>query len=338
MLSRSLGCLLAGACGDALGASVEFMPIESIRRKFGNDGITDIPLFNNAARITDDTQMSVYTCQGLLNARKKKCNYHDTIVEVHKSYLRWSVGQLHTDDSLRNAPYDIEELKNDELIKGDKNPALKAQRCPGYTCCSALSAGTFFSRDKPANDSKGCGTVMRVAPIAIYTKTVEEAYMMGCDTSALTHGHILGWTSGGALCVLLRLLFEGKPLAASVNEMIQFIKGKPECRDLVGVMENAVDVANKKLRGSQAFKLLGEGWVAEEALAIGIWAALINGSDTRQALIDAVNHSGDSDSTGAIAGYIVGAVNGVESIPPKWMEHLELKDVIERQVKELLEE
>lgn len=338
MLSRVKGCLLAGACGDALGGVVEFMNIGEIQRLFGPNGITDMHLEHQSALITDDTQMSVYTAEGLLNARRKKCNYHDTVVEIHKSYLRWSMYQLQTDKYLKQSPYDFEELKDDQLTKSNQNKPLMELRAPGATCCSALRAGTFFTRDHPANNSKGCGTVMRVAPIAVYTKSIEEAYNLGCDASALTHGHVLGWTSGGALCVLLRLIFDGQPLETAVQNMIHFIAGKSECKELVPVMNNAVNVAHDKLRGQSAFTRLGAGWVAEEALAIGIWASLMNPTDTRQALVDAVNHSGDSDSTGAIAGYIIGAVNGVESIPQDWLKHLELRELIERQATELLSE
>ena len=149
---------------------------------------------------------------------------------------------------------------------------------------------------------------------------------------------VLGWTSGGALCVLLRLLLDGEPLEKAANSMIEFIETKPECKQLVPYLKRAVETARLKERGCDAFIKLGEGWVAEEALAIGLWSSLLNSTDTCQALLDAVNHSGDSDSTGAIAGYIVGAANGVESIPKEWLEHLELRDLIEEQVNDLLKE
>ena len=42
----------------------------------------------------------------------------------------------------------------------------------------------------------------------------------------------------------------------------------------------------------------------------------------------AVNHDGDSDSTGAITGNILGAAYGVKAIPNEWLEPLELKSVI----------
>ena len=43
----------------------------------------------------------------------------------------------------------------------------------------------------------------------------------------------------------------------------------------------------------------------------------------------AVNHSGDSDSTGAITGNILGALQGVDVIPKEWLEHLELREEVE---------
>ena len=136
--------------------------------------------------------------------------------------------------------------------------------------------------------------------------------------------------------MLLRLILDGEPLEKATNSMLEFIAAKPECKDLVPFVKRAMETAHSKKRGYEAFIILGQGWVAEEALAIGIWAALLNPTDTRQALLDAVNHSGDSDSTGAIAGYIIGAANGVESIPKEWLEHLELRDLIEKQAEELL--
>jgi ADP-ribosylglycohydrolase len=73
---------------------------------------------------------------------------------------------------------------------------------------------------------------------------------------------------------------------------------------------------------------LGQGWVAQEALGIALLCALA--ADTPQeAIIAAVNHDGDSDSTGSICGNIVGAIHGVAGLPQDWVEQVELRDVIE---------
>ena len=74
--------------------------------------------------------------------------------------------------------------------------------------------------------------------------------------------------------------------------------------------------------------LAGEGWVAEEALVIAIYCCLRYPDDFSKCLIVSVNHKGDSDSTGAIAGNIIGAYLGYDEIEEKWKEDLELSDVI----------
>ena len=98
---------------------------------------------------------------------------------------------------------------------------------------------------------------------------------------------------------------------------------------------SGVETAMKRVESPQAFKILGEGWVAEETLAIAIWAALMYPNDLKQAIIASVNHSGDSDSTGAVCGYIMGAALGEEAIPSSWLRNLELKDLICSQVEEM---
>jgi ADP-ribosyl-[dinitrogen reductase] hydrolase len=74
---------------------------------------------------------------------------------------------------------------------------------------------------------------------------------------------------------------------------------------------------------------LGRGAVAEEALAIAVYAALV-ADDFRAGVLLAINHSGDSDSTGCIAGHTLGTIHGVEGIPPEWLDGLESGDVVER--------
>ena len=77
----------------------------------------------------------------------------------------------------------------------------------------------------------------------------------------------------------------------------------------------------------EAIARLGQGWVAEEALAIGVYCAL-TASEFPSAVLSAVNHDGDSDSTGAIAGHLLGALWGQEAIPAGWLDDLELREVI----------
>ena len=66
---RVEGCLLAGACGDALGAPVEFMRLPEIQHTYGRRRIQDFePVYGRTGAITDDTQMTLFTLEGLLRA------------------------------------------------------------------------------------------------------------------------------------------------------------------------------------------------------------------------------------------------------------------------------
>ena len=70
LVDRFCGCLLGGAVGDALGAPVEFLSIDEIRRRYGDSGITDFDTaYGRRGAITDDTQMTLFTAEGLIRAQ-----------------------------------------------------------------------------------------------------------------------------------------------------------------------------------------------------------------------------------------------------------------------------
>jgi ADP-ribosylglycohydrolase len=73
---------------------------------------------------------------------------------------------------------------------------------------------------------------------------------------------------------------------------------------------------------------LGGGWVGHEALAIAVCAAL-SAPDVASGLLLAVNHSGDSDSTGSICGNLLGAARGDREVPVSWLAELEGREAIE---------
>lgn len=78
---------------------------------------------------------------------------------------------------------------------------------------------------------------------------------------------------------------------------------------------------------TEAMCRLGEGWVAEEALAVAVYCAL-TAPDFRAGVLLAVNHGGDSDSTGAICGNLLGASLGAGAIDADLLDGLEGRDVI----------
>ena len=65
---RIRGSLIGGAIGDALGYPVEFMSRKNILYKYGNMGVRRFQEFdrNGRAVVSDDTQMTLFTANGLL--------------------------------------------------------------------------------------------------------------------------------------------------------------------------------------------------------------------------------------------------------------------------------
>ncbi|MDO4651137.1 MAG: ADP-ribosylglycohydrolase family protein, partial [Eubacteriales bacterium] len=94
------------------------------------------------------------------------------------------------------------------------------------------------------------------------------------------------------------------------------------------LIDLAVELSENDADDLDNIHRLGEGWVAEETLAIAIYCSLKYYNDFSAAMIASVNHKGDSDSTGAVTGNIVGAIVGYAKIEDKWKKDLELHDVI----------
>jgi ADP-ribosylglycohydrolase len=168
--------------------------------------------------------------------------------------------------------------------------------------------------EAPLNDSKGCGGVMRVAPVGLLGG---DRFDLGCDVAALTHGHPSGYLAAGALAEILARLLDDRSLPEALDAAEARLRARPGHEETLAA-----------LRAARAPGDHGAGWVAEEALAIAVHCAL-----TAEGFADgvrrAVNHAGDSDSTGAIAGNLLGAMHGAAAIPARWLETLELRDEIE---------
>jgi ADP-ribosylglycohydrolase len=190
--------------------------------------------------------------------------------------------------------------------------------------------GVPGTTDEPLNGSKGCGGIMRVAPVGLVATSDEEAYRLGCATAALTHGHASGWISAGAMAVMVRRLLEDEGLREAVDAGRAVAAADPADFEVVDAIDAAIALAGQgSLRGTD-LETLGKRWPGgpgDEALAIAV-AAVLAEPDPNEALLLAVNHGGDSDSTGAIAGNLLGAHYGASALRADWRERVELADVI----------
>jgi ADP-ribosylglycohydrolase len=205
------------------------------------------------------------------------------------------------------------------------------------------SLDDIYRGKDPVNNSRGCGGVMRVAPIPLYAAvqdrmSIEDADRLAADAAEITHQHPLGFLSAALMShVIYRLARDIEPTRESMKCYIMdgaAAIGKwkniyPEdVRRMGELAERAILLQDNGKTDLENIGHLGEGWTGEEALAIALFCALKHFDNFEEAMIAAVNHGGDSDSTGAVTGNILGAAVGYEAIPQFFKDDLELHDVI----------
>lgn len=306
---RYRGCLLGGAAGDALGSGIEFLSLAEIRRRCGPAGVTGyVPAYGRTGAITDDTQMTLFTAEGLLRDQQKPPGVRDAPAAIWCAYQRWLGTQY-------GEPADG-WLSSQEF--------LRHERAPGMTCLSALDAGHPGTVGQPANNSKGCGGLMRVAPAGL---AGGDPFSLGCQAAALTHGHPAGYLAAGALALMVSELIRGHDLRAAVATAISRLEQAEGGEEVTAALTSAVRAAESGPLSADAIGILGQGWTAEEALAIATHCAL-TASSFRSGVLHAVNHDGDSDSTGAICGNLLGAALGAAAIDGDLLASLDGRDVI----------
>ncbi|MER5862525.1 ADP-ribosylglycohydrolase family protein [Kitasatospora sp. NPDC002040] len=315
---RVQGSLLGGALGDALGWPVEFHRLERILEDHGPQGVSGLRAAerpgDRAGDITDDTQMTLFTVEGLLAG--------GTPADLHRSYQHWLLTQR------RQGPG---PAPASPLLA---HAFLYARRAPGNACLSGLEDHREFvppvatGAVGPVNGhSKGCGTVMRSAPFGLLGLGPGPAFELAAQCAQLTHGHPTGQLAAGAFAALVDLVLSGLGLPAALARTVEVLAQHPNAAETVEALDRAVRIAAEGPPSAEAVERVGLGWIAEECLAIAVYCALA-GADARAALLLSVNHSGDSDSTGAVCGNLVGALYGAAALPADWLAAVEGRELI----------
>ncbi|MFC1442661.1 ADP-ribosylglycohydrolase family protein [Streptacidiphilus sp. N1-10] len=336
-LDRIQGCLLGGAIGDALGWPVEFQRLDRILDDHGPDGVTRLVLRADSglAEVTDDTQMTLFTAEGLLLAEGRlggDTGSESVVAAVHAAYQRWFLTQR------LSGPTGTLDAEEGSLLR---EPWLYASRAPGNACISGLVENPQLPRIMTTGqvgvvnpDSKGCGTVMRSAPFGLLGLGPEQAFRLAADCAQLTHGHPTGQLAAGAFAALVQRLVDGVDPGEAVRRTIAQTAAWPDAHpgatETVTALERAVRLAESGAPGFDLVEQVGLGWIAEECLAIAVHCLLAaapgpdaTSADLRRALTLSVTHSGDSDSTGAVCGNLLGAAHGLAALPEDWAVQVE---------------
>lgn len=327
------GSLIGGSVGDALGYAVEFSALDTIRRKYGKGGITEFKLnSDNVAEFSDDTQMSLFTAESLLTALlNNKLSEQEILSTMRTGYEHWYATQT-------RIPYALDKSWLTHIA------SLWSQRAPGDTCMSALHQISFGDGSPVENNSKGCGGIMRVAPIGIFSAAhpdildIEQAGILAGKAAEITHKHPLSTYSSMILVMIVTECLSSNKFDRSqfrdmiINKVFKILDSKyredDKMSDIFKLILKAIELAECNKTDTESIRELGQGWIAEETLAIAIFSVMRYIDNFEKCIVCSVNHSGDSDSTGAVAGNVIGAILGYSAIPEKYITNLELHDVI----------
>ena len=301
-LNKVKGLIFGLAIGDALGRLAEFLTLSSIKKRYGEKGIQDLP---EPALFTDDTQMSIAIAEALIKAGEK--DIESIMQVVREEFIEWS----HSPDT--------------------------PKRAPGRTCLTGVAGmeqGAHWSRSGVAC-SKGCGSAMRSAPIGyLYQNDPEKLKEVAHATGICTHGH----PTADAACIgaayLVKLALDGLPLEKMIPELLSFTEGiSDEWDEAILKVEKCLDWEDEE----KALRHLGEGWVGEEAVALALFCFLKYPQSYEKVVIRGANTNGDSDSIACISGAISGAYLGINSIPENWVKNIEKSDCLDHLATRLAE-
>jgi ADP-ribosylglycohydrolase len=298
MLNRFKGCFLGLAVGDALGAPVEFLPLEKIKEKYGETGITEFDVWNGfkPGYYSDDTQLSLATARGCIHAQYNLMRDGEAHSQefMYKSYQKW-----------------LDNLKD----------PFKA-RHPGYTCMNVLQSGTRGSIEDPVNESTEVSGLLRTAPVGLAFPP-GMAFREAADYAALTHGHPSAYFAAAFLAEMIAQIIDEKSLQDAVELSLEQLTAFENHQDLLRYLDIALELFIKQKTVEESIAQLGGSVSAAEVLTLGVFCAMKHVNEFSEGVKTSVNHSGISTSSGLVTGAILGTLLGDEGIPGHWISQLE---------------
>ena len=296
ILERAQGSLVGLACGDAIGTSVEFSP----RGSFPT--VTDMyggGVFNlKPGEWTDDTSMALCLAESLIHSK----GFNPT--DQMNRYCNWyQYGYL----SSNGTCFDIGNTVRSALEK--------------YLKTSDPYSGSTHP------NSAGNGSIMRLAPVAIYYyKNINELIHFAAESSRTTHGSLECLESCQLLATQLSLALTG----ADKDSIIAASRLNPFQSEKVQSIHQG---DWKQLNYEQ---LIGSGYVIE-SLQASLWCFYYSESFS-DAVLKATNLGDDADTTAAITGQLAGAYYGINNIPENWQQKIVMNEEIKTMAMSLLKD
>ncbi len=278
LIDRFKGSLVGLACGDALGATLEFKArgtFEPISDIIGG-GFAKL----KAGEWTDDTAMMCCLASSLI---EKGFNLEDQI----DKYCKWV--------------YDGYWQKNGQRFIGLATyDALRK-----YKTHKTVLAGSSLP------NKAGNGSIMRLAPVALFSYPNFEQSVINCaESSKTTHASIECIEACMLLGAMIHKALEGKTKEEILSN-----------HNLILSSPNIVSIQNGDYFNKKEEEILGSGYVVK-SLEASLWC--FNKTNSfKESVCLAANLGDDSDTTAAIVGQIAGAYYGLSGIPSEWVSKLD---------------
>ena len=304
-MQRTTGALLGLACGDALGAPIEFMDSVTVKRRYGK--VTDMMAIGSweAGEWSDDTGLALCLAEGILE------NPEEPVEAVGRHLLDWSETAKDFAAIIRATLNRYREVE-DWVEAARSIPQVQAGR------------------------ANGNGSLMRILPVALAYPNEEEMLCSSARLSAMTHWDSEAEACCAIYCLWVRELLDGSDALTAWDRAVEVAhrsaQGGPVCPDTPGPANLPNDFWQRfeSLATKRYEDLQPSGFASHssECLEAAAWCCL-HAESAEQAILDAINLAGESDTIGAVAGGAAGACWGLEQLPSRWLEQLNGRTEIE---------
>lgn len=325
-----LGCLLGLAVGDAMGYTVDHKSWAKIQADYGPNGLMGYDLVNGYADVTSYTQLAAFTCNGLLlgitwgRMRGRMAPYVRYIAMADQE---WCYSQRAWGRPSKTYCWLMHE------------PELCRRRCMDTRMMDTITNSRPGTPEERVNQFQNPGALTTALGVGLFfdpeRMEQEKIDRLGAEAVALTHGSPLAFLTGAALAhIISRCTYAPElPLRELYQETLEMLESRygheySQTYEICGWIRQALYYVDTPTLSPQESMERLQCDNAAQVLAGAVYATLFCNGDFDAAVIAAVNHSGRSAATGALAGAILGARMGEEALPKFYLECLEPVDIL----------
>jgi ADP-ribosyl-[dinitrogen reductase] hydrolase len=292
---RAVGALLGLACGDALGRPVEFMHAGSIEREHGR--VTEMLGYGThsqpAGTITDDTDLALCIAHSLVD---------------HDGFNGSDIAQRFT-DWYEAGPFDIGRMTASAIRRLQRGEPWDQA---GHSEWEASEEGR----------NAGNGSLMRTVPHGIaFAGNADAIIRYSQQSSAITHADPRCKASCALFNLIIANFVEGERDLDTAAETYF----EAATQDAVPYPEEVAEAVDNVRNGSIGeADLLGSGYVVDTFQTALYHAHAADSAE--EAIVNAVNMGGDTDTVGAVTGALAGARFGASDLPDRWLSSIDETD------------